>query len=250
MENAEKVEKTEKVSPMIAINPHYSSVCQPVGQEQTPVIVIDDLLTDISAVLRVAVAQKYSPPPSVIAYPGIRATIDKQYSEPVLTAIKAVFNTVYGVPQKRSLQLKAAAFSLLSTPEKELDVRQCVPHFDSPQPDTFALLHYLNRGDFGGTSFYGHRPTGFENITLDRLSSYTAATQTFSAINGYPEKKYFTQSTTHFELLNVIDYKPNRLIIYPTTLLHSGYFEKPHLNVNDDPYTGRLTANLYVDFSL
>ena len=72
----------------------------------------------------------------------------------------------------------------------------------------FAILHYLNEGDFGGTGFYRHIPSGFENITGDRKPIYLQSAQQFMDTNGQSEQRYFTESTDHYELIHKVDYKP------------------------------------------
>ena len=49
------------------------------------------------------------------------------------------------------------------------------------------------------------------------------------------------------ELYHRIDYRPNRLVVYPGCLLHSGLVN-PVIDVDSNPRTGRLTANIFVDF--
>jgi hypothetical protein len=111
------------------------------------------------------------------------------------------------------------------------------------------MLHYLNEGDFGGTGFYRHRPTGFENITAVRKSAYLESAQQYINKQGNPEQQYFTKSTAHYELIHKVEYKPNRLVIYPATILHSAFIDDPERDVSKNPKTGRLSANFFIDFS-
>jgi hypothetical protein len=55
------------------------------------------------------------------------------------------------------------------------------------------------------------------------------------------------RSDAHFTLYHAVDYRANRLVIYPGSLLHSGLIDPAH-DIDDDPETGRLTANIFVDF--
>jgi hypothetical protein len=54
-------------------------------------------------------------------------------------------------------------------------------------------------------------------------------------------------SNDEYELYHRIEYRPNRLVVYPGCLLHSGLVN-PAVDINPDPRTGRLTANIFVDF--
>ncbi|WP_370459635.1 DUF6445 family protein [Paraglaciecola sp. L3A3] len=49
-------------------------------------------------------------------------------------------------------------------------------------------------------------------------------------------KRYFTKSTNHFELIQVINYMPNRLAAYPTSILHIAFIENQQKE--------RLTTNI------
>ncbi|MEO1968780.1 MAG: DUF6445 family protein [Sphingomonadaceae bacterium] len=55
-----------------------------------------------------------------------------------------------------------AGFSLVTTPHRQLSPVQRTPHFDSVDPDFYAVMHYL--ASCAGTAFYRHRAGG----TMDR----------------------------------------------------------------------------------
>jgi hypothetical protein len=65
--------------------------------------------------------------------------------------------------------------------------------------------------------------------------------------NGPPAEKYINASDDHYELIGEVEYRPNRMVIYPGNLLHSGLIQ-PDRDINDDPASGRLTANLFLYF--
>ena len=137
-----------------------------------------------------------------------------------------------------------AYFSLLTHRETELTRFQRVPHFDSLNVDYFALVHYLNPGNFGGTGFFRHRPTGFERLTQDRFPQFTQAAEGHFRMHGEPAAQYIRGSDDHFELIATMNYRPNRIIAYLGNLSHSGI---AHLeqDIDANPVTGRLTANLF-----
>ena len=70
------------------------------------------------------------------------------------------------------MRVKNAYFSLVSLKSEALTLEQSIPHFDNTAPLSFAVMHYINSGQYGGTSLYRHTSTGFENITEARYSSY------------------------------------------------------------------------------
>jgi hypothetical protein len=166
---------------------------------------------------------------------------------PVLNSVFRLLFEVYSVPASLNLKPVNTVYSLIATPEDELSLAQCVPHFDSNSAWYLAVLHYLNPGDFCSTGLFRHRPTGFEKITEDRLGNFLASSRAYTDEHGEPPQSYINESAGQFELYEEIAYKPNRLVVYPGNLLHSGLVN-PAVDINPDPRSGRLTANIFVDF--
>lgn len=229
------------------VNPRSSLQVRNVGEEQTPVVIIDDFSLDTSSVVEWACNDANFGVDATAAYPGVRAPLARDHVMAELNALYALLCQVYAVPETLSMRPVNAVFSVVATPETELKLLQCLPHFDSNNPYYMAITHYLGTGDFGGTGFYRHRPTGFETVTKDRLAKYIEAGNAFLAAHGEPEQRYFGDSNEHYELYDQIDYKPNRLVAYPGYLLHSGLVD-PARDINPDPRAGRLTSNVFVDF--
>lgn len=114
-------------------------------------------------------------------------------------------------------------------------------------PYYMAVIHYLSIGNHGGTGFFKDRHTGFEKVTAERLSQYKSSLLAQSETHGTPKPGYVTASSDHYELMYEIQYKPNRMVIYPGCLLHSGLIN-PETDISDDPRRGRLTANIFLNF--
>src|SRR5256885_8792614 len=57
---------------------------------------------------------------------------------------------------------------MVTTRPSDLSPAQRAPHFDSPDPRYYALLHYLRVPPGSGTAFYRQRSTGIER---DRKST-------------------------------------------------------------------------------
>ena len=239
---------------MNQVNPNFTHQTIFVGNEKAPVFILDNFLVDTSSVINFACQQgftKETPSASEVqknVFPGVRTNVDGDYGNTLIRAIASIFYGFYNVPQHLTLTPVSGDYSLMTTHEKDMDLLQCLPHFDTSSVYQFAVLHYLNEGDFGGTAFYRHVPTGFERVTPARVPEYLAAAQKFIDMNGNPEKKYFTHSTSHFEHLATVSYKPNRVVIYPSNLLHSAFIDNPEHDINSEPKLGRLTANIFIDF--
>jgi hypothetical protein len=235
---------------MFEINPNLQVNAYRLGNEQTPLLVVDDVMLDYSAAQQEACSIAYSSDKDVVGayYPGIRAPVGEAYGMALLRYSLGLFYRFFLVPQSLTLHPKNGSYSLITQQPQEMDLLQCIPHFDNNETFSFAMIHYLNEGDFGGTGFYRHKPTGYENITQGRRQQYLHSAQEFIDSNGNPEQQYFTDSTAHYELLHKVGYKPNRLLIYPATILHSAYIDNPKHDVNNDPKTGRLSANFFIEF--
>jgi hypothetical protein len=183
---------------MIEVNPQASPKLMNVGREETPVVVIDEFARDTRTLIDYACAAADYGPDSTSSYPGLRASLPRQYVITVLNAMFRLLFKVYGVPKDLSLRPQNTVYSLITTPEDELSQAQCVPHYASNGPWYLAVLHYLNPGDFCATGLFRHRPTGFERITRERLDEFRRSSEEFVREHGAPPRKYnsITRSNT------------------------------------------------------
>lgn len=232
----------------ITVNQSASPAVRLVGEARTAVIVIDDFAADTEPLIQCAVGAgtNYGPDDTSM-YPGIRAKLPRSYVRSVLNALFRLFFQVYQVPADLGLKPVNAVFSLLATAEADLEPKQCAPHFDSTRPHYLAVLHYLNDGPFCDTGLFRHRETGLERITESDLERYVRSREDHQERTGARDKAYIKGSNEQFELYDRIAYRANRLVVYPGNLLHSGLVD-PAVDIDPDPATGRLTANIFVDF--
>ena len=230
----------------IALSAELSTTLFYVGDEKTCVIVCDNVLEDVAAVRDTASSAAEFKDESMTAYPGKRAEISDSYAEKVFPMVVSLIRENYALPKSVRGHMDAGYFSVVTLAPEKLNIQQRLPHFDSTNPHFFATTHYINEGDFGGTSFYQHRPTGFERITADRTDRLVQSAQSVLQ-ESPPRPEYFDESDDHFQRIGTVDYKPNRLLIYPGALFHSGIIHSPE-NLNPNPVEGRLTANLFIDF--
>ena len=219
-----------------------------IGDEKTPIIVLDDFAQDISTIKQHACDAAFK---TVLQeesyYPGVRVPLPKQYVIDVVSPLNSLIKSVYQIPTSMRVRPTNAAYSLVSTPPQELGLRQRIPHFDGVSPYYFAVLHYLADGPHGDTAFFRHRPTGFERVIENRRVPYLNAVQGFFDEHGEPKPAYFTESTEHYEIFDQISYKPNRLVVYPGVLLHSILVDAK-TDLDRNPASGRLTANIFIEY--
>lgn len=220
---------------------------QIVGDEKTPVITIDDPILSTNELIGYAAQHAKYSSKNQLAYPGIRADLPGEYAKVLLPELIALTTNLYKIPPSYDHRLVHQLFSLVTQRPDDLETLQRVPHFDDRSPHYFATVHYLNPGDHAGTGFFRHRPTSYECITEDRYQSYIQAASSHMETNGLPAQEYINASNDHFELIAEVEYRPNRMVIYPGNLLHSGLIQ-PDRDISDDPASGRLTANLFLYF--
>ncbi|HBY40921.1 MAG TPA: hypothetical protein DEH24_15965 [Alteromonas sp.] len=235
----------------IAPNPNARRHVLQIGAEKTRVILIDDAIESIYAVRQLACEQTYTTETHTY-YPGVRARCPDLLREAIIAASADIIRQAYHLPPQQTFSDQGSWLSIANTPPETLDPLQQLPHFDSHSQRDFAVMLYTNEQDFQGTGFYRHRPTGYENITAARWPTFKASRDAADAIHRGSESLcetkstgYFSDSTDEFERLGKIDYRANRLVIYPGTLLHSGLID-PTRDLSANPATGRLTVNVFI----
>lgn len=228
------------------VNPQMKVSVQKIGQEQNAVIIIDDFFAQPE--LLIASAEGYPEFTATASdfYPGLRKMISGDYSFECQQALTPLIRETFGLDATLLPHSEACVFSLATTPQHKLRPIQCVPHVDTHQPNHFALVHYLCREQFSGTSFYRHRATGYESITSERLEDYFKLLKSQVMNGGLPELNYINGDTPLFERIGNIELKFNRAIFYQSNALHSGNLNAEGLS--DEPRQGRLTANLLMRF--
>jgi hypothetical protein len=231
----------------ISLNPEFNCRVITVGEECSTVLIIDDLFTDVSALYdHVRVNVKFAPDADSY-YPGVRAKLPIDYGSALMEFADACIREHHPIESGLKATPYSAFYSIVTSPEARLAPLQRIPHFDHQDQTAYAAMHYLAPGEFGGTGFFRHNPTGFERIGHDRREPYLASVAAFIAEHGEPPPAYINASTDQYELLASISYKPNRLLIYPGNLLHSGL-----INSDTDIYSGqglaRLTANVFLNY--
>ena len=230
----------------IQTNPATKLTVTRVGSELADIIVSDDFLMDPAQIIGYAQNADFGQDATSV-YPGVRAPLPDACAQPIIDTIVPVLRDVYTIPDECTPR-HIAFLSLVATPPERLKIMQRLPHFDSKNPLFFAVTLYLSPGEFAGTGLFRHRPTGFESISEDRFADYSATGESFLRRHGEPPAAYTNATTDHYELYHTIDYRPNRLVAYRGWVLHSGLVD-PERDISADPVTGRLTANLFLEFS-
>ena len=227
----------------LRLNPHARWHALKIGREQTRVLLIDDVFQDLRAVQALAAAQPFCPE-NATYYPGVRAPCPEILRDAMLSISSGIIQQAYQLPAHATLSDLGSWLSLAATRPQALHPLQCVPHFDSQHSTDFAIMLYASDKTYQGTGFYRHNPTGYENITRSRWPVFEQARKTFEATYGPRQQQYFADSNAEYSLMGKIDYRPNRMLVYPGTLLHTGLIDSTS-DLSSDPRSGRLTVNVF-----
>ena len=210
-------------------------------------MVIDGFSGDAEEIARLA--DELAPFPAIKGnyFPGLRRVIgnlDGEAYDYVLATCERAAPFIGGAFDVGSFDLDEASFSIVTLRPAELQPVQKAPHFDAPEQNIYALLHYLRVPAGSGTAFYRHRTTGIERITNANVGIYVAAasreTRTVADSPGY-----INGSDQFYEEIGRVEAVPDRLIIYHGSLLHSGIIPD-NMTFSSDPREGRLTANFFL----
>lgn len=231
----------------LRLNPNRSVSVKYIGIEKTPVIVIDELLLNPEDIEVNACGDVGFSSAKSGYYPGTRTELPRDYIIEILRATYQQIAQVFAIPKALQLKPQAGYYSLVATPEKYLSTLQRIPHFDAVQPYYFALLYYISPSPHGGTGFFRDNATQFERISEERERTYLKFAEHFIHREEEPAAGYITDSTEQFTLYDRVEYRPNRLVVYPGNLLHSGLIN-PVTDISSNPAQGRLTANIFIDF--
>jgi Family of unknown function (DUF6445) len=218
-----------------------------IGQAQVPVIVIDSVLQRPAELVDYA-AKEVSFDQGDNGnggYPGIRAPAPLNYVSALVHAVDPLIRSIYALANVE-LANAECSFSIVTTPAYALHPLQCVPHIDTTYPLQFAILHFLCSDQYGGTAFYRQNLTQFEAVPENREAEYEAAKK-LAAYRSGRIRKYVDFGDADYTQIDAFNAAFDRLLIYPSCLLHSGIIrdEKP---LKADPLNGRLTANIFVTY--
>ena len=112
-----------------------------------------------------------------------------------------------------------------------------------------ALLYLFDNEDMGGTSFYRWiNPSFWAEMYQKQISDPDGGLdelqQKFQMFRDPP--CYMTDSNEAAELLEVVAPRFNRMVFYSGDLPHNAFIKNPEL-LSDNPETGRLTLNCFVN---
>lgn len=216
-----------------------------IGEEGAPLLIMDNLVSDPDLLVRKAASSHFVKQPSM--FPGIRAPAPVSYQQFLQTMLTPLLHDCFGLEPAR-FAFPLCHFSLVAQPPQKLAFLQRVPHIDSVRSDGLATVHYLFRGDWGGTAFYRHRQSGFEYVDEQRHRAYFECLAHECSQEHATGPGYIDGDTTLFERIAEVEGVFNRMIVYRRNSLHSGRIDNT-LVPPADPIAGRLSINSFIDLA-
>ncbi|MDO3387137.1 DUF6445 family protein [Gilvimarinus sp. SDUM040013] len=227
----------------LSLNPNMATSVYELGEERSPLLVVDDFLQNPDLMVEHAAQQKFAKYSEF--FPGIRAPVPVEFQSLLLRTLGRQLKQVFDL-QGSKLALSLCQYSIVTVPSDKLKLLQRIPHFDSPKQDELAAVFYLFKGDLGGTSFYRHNKTGFEYIDEERQVAYYKSLESENDTDNIPQQGYINGDTALFTRIGEQKGIFNRLIIYRRRNLHSGSIPSSFIP-DSSPRTGRLTISTFID---
>lgn len=221
-----------------------------IGLDKSKIVTIRDLVKAPAELVDLACSMLPFPDESKLnLYPGFRRYFTKadknagHYVDSVLQSIAPLMQQLYGV---KGFRLINASFSMVTKTLAEMSPIQRAPHYDSANPNFFAILHYLSANPNGGTNFYRHKSTNIERINSANEADYQNVLEgQFNSQNIIAAQAGFERENW-FDKIGSVAGDNNQLAIYQGCLLHSGDINADFMP-SSDPREGRLTANIFIE---
>lgn len=226
---------------MLILNPDFKIDFQRIGNEEQPLLVIDDLLLNPDELVEFAATSQWFEPKETY-YPGLNAKLPPSYYK-IIDGLRGQISNYFNIEKKQKLNI-SGFLGLTTLAFEYFDPWQKIPHYDRAEFDHLAMVHYLNKNQTGGTGFFRHIPTGFESISPNRSGEYLELTTQWIKQFGNQLVDYAGINTPNYELFHKVSFKYNRIVIYPSYVLHCALYDAT--NHSSDVRNGRLTANNFI----
>lgn len=242
----------------LTINPHCRVTTDYVGECGHKVVIADDFYQHPDQALQLALELPYTDRFEIVGnFPGVRASINID-TQPLFEKI----SKLWGTPLYPFFDPQPGVFQGITNNNYALNIGQRQPHIDQ---DITAMV-YLNPADtcVGGTGLYRHRPTELERVAIvpdqqirDLADRLELSEEFLNSAEGYEnfqnsmifnplfanrQNTYINEGNQYWELLKLIEMKPNRLIIFDGRCFHSQY-------ITPDQYTEAFRVNQIVYLS-
>lgn len=223
---------------ILQVNPDCRVTVESVGPGKHKLVLADHFYQYPERVGELALNLYYNQDQSLIGgYPGSRAVVTLD-TVPLISELSKLWGEPL-VPFHSSYH--PVIFSAIINRDFQLNVWQRQPHIDQG----VTAMVYLNPEPMcaGGTGLYRHRPTGLDRVplavnpeiihlaqqhglnpaALNREEGYAEFLNTalFNPKYATPDNRYINDGNEYWELLYLIEMRPNRLVIFDGRMPHS-----------------------------
>jgi len=164
------------------------------GCEDQAVFIVDDFHPQPNKLVEFACDRDQFSAVAEDFYPGIKRSQESPQYFSCLKQLEKGLVAAFDLSDS-NMTLDTSCYAISNTQESELLPIQCVPHFDTTDSHQIAVVHYLCDEACGGTSFYRHRATDYEEISADRLHNYQKIMGRQATTHGLPPAEYICDST-------------------------------------------------------
>ncbi len=224
---------------LFAVNPNSTPSVLRVGRGQSKVMIVDHFYLHPEEILQAALDLPYTDRFEIVGnFPGVRATLNMD-TQPLIDHL----SQLWGASLLPFFSPQPVVFQGIKMQDFRLNVGQRQPHIDQ---DVTAMV-YLNPEGFckGGTGLYRHQPTELERVPImpdesirqlaDRLElsdEFLASPEgyenfqnsmIFNPLFACLDNRYINDGNPYWELLQLIEMKPNRLMMFDGRCFHSQY---------------------------
>ncbi len=228
---------------VFALNPDPQVQVDYIGQGKHKVVIADYFYQYPEKVLQLAMGLPYTDRFEIVGnFPGVRASVNVD-SAPIIASI----SQLWGAPLTPFFTPQPVVFQGITNKGFRLNIGQRQPHIDQ---DVTAMV-YINPAEscVGGTGLFRHTPTELERVPItpdqairslaDRLELSDEFLESAEGYENFQNSMIFNplfacREPTHindgnqfWELLKMIEMRPNRLIIFDGRCFHSQYIQ-PH----------------------
>jgi hypothetical protein len=224
------------------LHPQFSYRVDYIGNEKTPVLIVDNFLHEAEVLL--GFAMQYGEfRDGTDFYPGIQSEVPEFYSAALQAYLGNIICATFNI-EPTQISHSQSMYSMVLTPPARLAIPQARPHTDTNKKNKFACVHYLCTPEKGGTSLYRHRATGFETLSEARMDEYAEHLEQEVKDSSWLQK-YINGSNKYYEEIGRYEANFNRLVMYPGDALHSASIPE-NFKFFPNPKIGRLTLNSFI----
>ena len=244
-------------SDVFSINKNATITTEEFGNQK--VIVIDDYYVNPDLVRNISL-HSISSKQQNLSYPGFRSSIVLNQEKNVEFFTDLV-NQHYTDTSLYDDTLNTINFNMTKSSNiynwnYDDHGRACHPHMDTAYTVKYGAVVFLNTEDefevgVNGTAFYKHKHTGISDCT-DKIkrfynkAGYKNINEIFYQDNTSHCTDWINDGNEHWEIIHLSHMKYNRLVLYPSSYFHQGYYNNNDFNDTNPATDHRIVQAMFL----